>query len=743
MDIYDFITIDEPSGDWVLTTRPLLRYARRLTIRELQRHGLPLDLKVNDVVFLSPTRSQVEKLSQDIQDPFLSQKPPWNVRYVVAEDHGNFRYTIHPIDEEAGEAVGKPVSVFCLRPPDDTLQKKLENLETNIASIPSQVLFESLSFSHYLSSKWKSLQPRRRRPLSQSLFCENLRFARNILSFLMEQQNSILSYETALGIQILFNALECAVANLFDEHAVAEPEGGILDAPLQAAMQKRGWCATQMTPSLRTDSLLLASLLNSHDDRDHSRCQRTFCSYRLRRLGDQKPHHDNSHCPGTCAMQVFDEGKLVSLLRAGKIPGIRQHTHPGHGRKYEIVDTAGRRYVAISHVWSHGLGNSSQNSLWSCQLEQLFAKLSALGESNALLWIDTILVPHDPVKKPLALPKMKNVYSNACKVLVIDSRLTKVGDRRFEQGLHLLLSEWMTRLWTLQEGRLTSSLYIQFRNKAVPWTEFQDIAPPIDDPTGIFHECYACISIPLRATFAIRERLSDRLLDVATSLTSRSATVLEDEPIVLDTLLNLNLVSESHIPTMEDIYLALREVPKDFLFTQKSRLDRKGLRWAPSTLMEQSIFPSYNGSEPAIRTEDGLCLATDCLFLDHQTFSYHSFACSPFDDYLISCIDGQGFTFSVSGDSNNVPPIVQLDNLAILFQKQVDTFITDHEGVLVHSLVDTEGRWHGQLVQGVRIAVVRMNGDSVPQNSAFRKARQRRLHHLSGVFLKQGAFCVD
>ena len=120
----------------------------------------------------------------------------------------------------------------------------------------------------------------------------------------------------------------------------------------------------------------------------------------------------------------------------------------------DIVDCTKEPFIAISHVWSHGLGNPTMNELPLCQVRFLCELGKRLGGEDAVLWIDTLSVPIDPEAKRVAIFKLRRVYSEASKVLVIDKDLMQVGSDQTEQIMQFLSSEWQRRLWTLQEGRL-------------------------------------------------------------------------------------------------------------------------------------------------------------------------------------------------------------------------------------------------------------------------------------------------
>lgn len=56
----------------------------------------------------------------------------------------------------------------------------------------------------------------------------------------------------------------------------------------------------------------------------------------------------------------------------------------GEGSTYRLVDVTGKPFVAISHVWSHGLGIPISNSLPSCQVEHLFGLINAIGPPDVV-----------------------------------------------------------------------------------------------------------------------------------------------------------------------------------------------------------------------------------------------------------------------------------------------------------------------------------------------------------------------
>jgi len=118
-------------------------------------------------------------------------------------------------------------------------------------------------------------------------------------------------------------------------------------------------------------------------------------------------------------------------------------------------------YIAISHVWSHGMGNERENALPTCQLLRLRKYVSDLSKAQGLdsvphIWIDTLCIPVDPnlqSSRRLAITQLPRTFDETDHVLVVDAELqmSSLSSSMMEIGLRILCSTWMRRLWTLAE----------------------------------------------------------------------------------------------------------------------------------------------------------------------------------------------------------------------------------------------------------------------------------------------------
>ena len=107
-----------------------------------------------------------------------------------------------------------------------------------------------------------------------------------------------------------------------------------------------------------------------------------------------------------------------------------------------VASTDSTAYVALSHVWADGLGNSEETALPRCQLSRLKAWIDTLDpewedgstppdhsgdKPELLLWCDSLCCPvMSPEGKNMALRQMYRPYDEAAAVLVLDRSLNLI-----------------------------------------------------------------------------------------------------------------------------------------------------------------------------------------------------------------------------------------------------------------------------------------------------------------------------
>jgi hypothetical protein len=286
-------------------------------------------------------------------------------------------------------------------------------------------------------------------------------------------------------------------------------------------LQRAGWCPFDVQLLRQQDNNTSRYYLSQLDRRisleDHSTCTTDECALNTIPTEQYCCAHVNADC-GDCDhlhSEVNSESDpdfglvglqtVSAILKDGHFPLIRvsstddvhatriqvtsskssklfaylTHQHRKSSRQnYSVwaVRNSGSKptipYVAISHVWSGGLGNPRSNSLPKCQLVRIQHFVDALYDEQfrpVPFWIDTLCVPREIEARRLAIRSMKSIYQEADKVLVLDNLLLSINNsiNPVENLMRIRSTRWLQRLWTFQEGILALSLYFQFCDRAV------------------------------------------------------------------------------------------------------------------------------------------------------------------------------------------------------------------------------------------------------------------------------------
>ncbi|KAJ5442416.1 hypothetical protein N7445_005423 [Penicillium cf. griseofulvum] len=420
-------------------------------------------------------------------------------------------------------------------------------------------------------------------------------------------------------------------------------------------MVAAGWCPLEAEKCRTTGGgpdtpVYLLQLMRVKADwytKTHDSCKKMECVANNVDESDYVTRHVQEDC--TCSHVQADIEQLHTILRDGGVP-LLMITPCGDDVKIEIVrKRVGRQYLAISHVWSDGLGNTEGNSLPICQMKFLYeqarcvltgdeyvpryengpfgplhtgtARLAHLVSNKALrrdesvlLWIDTLCIPHQPDVRSLAIQRMREVYLDGYRTMIIDSEMRKVNASS-STHLELLLrvlycSGWIRRLWTLQEGLSAKSrLYVMFSDKAVNISTIadelltkldRDKLPIMQDrimtyaiavwlsffqhtleSASKFQRFVNFVVTPFGATDIPKSQLiAWNWFNVATRATSKAA----DRPIILAGILNLDLKEIIEVKgsdeRMRKFYSLLDDFPQGVLFQPGPRFEEDGMRWA-------------------------------------------------------------------------------------------------------------------------------------------------------------------
>ncbi len=371
------------------------------------------------------------------------------------------------------------------------------------------------------------------------------------------------------------------------------------------------WCPSEISLAAQgmddTLGLFASRLKRKRMQGDHSKCSASKCmAFNI--ITEQYQTKHVVDCPG-CHYLSIDAKELNSILGRGQTPrACLQLTDSKHTGTIRLTVKESGPYVAISHVWSDGLGNPHTNSLPTCQLLRLHRMAAALNVSfenrSSAIWIDSLLVPvNKGHEKRLALSRLSEYYQAATKVLVLDSDLLQASQACTKEELmtRIFLSSWMRRLWTLEEGILSREiLEFQLQDATVSLRDLGELSDFSTSATAIGSTLQdnMLMSLPKIANYYRRPARDISLqhsvvAELLPLLEFRSTTKIIDEPICIAHILGLDT---SKLVIIDEAPLRMRKLLElladhrarflmRFLFSRESKLQMDGFRWAPVSFM--------------------------------------------------------------------------------------------------------------------------------------------------------------
>ncbi|KAK0630852.1 hypothetical protein B0T17DRAFT_572825 [Bombardia bombarda] len=265
-------------------------------------------------------------------------------------------------------------------------------------------------------------------------------------------------------------------------------------------LQLRGWCPFYVRKISASYNYALVYYFTRLFQRyspelSHDFCSEWECVASNVELFSYAPKHTEPNCQ--CRHLNVRADKVRDIIMAGGIPVIQVSAQSRKKSTIKVVKMTPRtRFVAISHVWSDGLGNPRANGLPKCQLSRLQGYADNLDPLRGVLetrddfglllssspnsriqsrrpsrpryfWIDTLCIPvgslYDDARVQ-AINKMAAVYQAADRVLVLDQSLEWISVANTdicERLARLSVSPWIGRCWTFQEAAQSSVCEVQ------------------------------------------------------------------------------------------------------------------------------------------------------------------------------------------------------------------------------------------------------------------------------------------
>ena len=421
-----------------------------------------------------------------------------------------------------------------------------------------------------------------------------------------------LSPQCALSIQLLHEALRHAWGSIYvGTDRLSTPTGpGLLSDLPETRMRAAGWCPSEIAMlqnRLSVTGRFFASRLRRRGKTvSHVDCTDAVCNASQIDSRTYRTQHINANC--RCAHLGIDVDEVSSVLKQGKTPRILLSLLKGSEREMDLQIVDYGPYVAISHVWAHGLGNTQANSLPSCQIRRLYEYTRHLpgiarnGHSNSgiPIWIDTLGVPLVRETRKLALKLLPKTYAESTHCLVLDEELLQVSHSSGleELCLRLVISPWARRLWTFQEGIVTwDKLYLQLRQGAKRFGDFRGQ-----------HKVSLCSPLLLESVEEAKSTLprvedvratGGSLVDKLTEACKyRTTSRISDQIFCLASIAGFDvrqiIEATTHEEKMRIFLLQIRDLPTRIIFFKGPKMTLNNFSWAPLSFLHpertQSVF---------------------------------------------------------------------------------------------------------------------------------------------------------
>ncbi|KAI0326294.1 hypothetical protein GY45DRAFT_122390 [Cubamyces sp. BRFM 1775] len=344
---------------------------------------------------------------------------------------------------------------------------------------------------------------------------------------------------------------------------------------------------------------------------EHADCQEDVCvlhtitdtdSYRIRHAGPSC-ECNNVRPPLEDVLQMLDDGVVPVVVYDGSV--------------LRVIPAQDSPYVAISHVWSEGMGSTTDVGLPRCLVDHISTLVRGLlPEHDGAFWMDSLCVPSSREQRKRAIKLMADTYRNATKVLVIDDSVRTLCHLERTPGPEVLLriatSAWVRRVWTLQEGLLAHQLCFEFIDGAASINKassariagFEDLVPVL---------ALRAMANQGPPDFSWRQ---PSLFEVVFLLRGRMTTKAEDELIAIASLLQPRvqideLLAESDGPNLAErrmkvALLGTRDIPLAVPFGTCPRSTVEGFSWAPCMLSKDIPANWSDDTNTGTCTEEGL-----------------------------------------------------------------------------------------------------------------------------------------
>ena len=398
---------------------------------------------------------------------------------------------------------------------------------------------------------------------------------------------------------------------------------------LQSHMLDLGWCQSIASAFGCKDldvQYFAASLKPPLVKKDHSNCSARICNANIISEEQYQVKHISEHCNCSFFGPLIEN--VVSIVQNGGVPLIcLPTTASARGEYLRVVQyRRGMLFVAMSHVWKDGLGNPFDNSLPLCQIQHIQKSVCEMYKDSdephkdeeilasesikrqfpkgyIPIWMDTFCIPvqdeHKAIRK-IAIATTRQVYEEAHKTLAIDAELKQLSLKslswkrppvdRVSFVFHFWMGAWNSRLWTLQEGRLSKDVNFILSDGILSAKDLLFRSgiemSMLHDITSEASSLLNSLCFPDYHGTESQKQIRSIILAMRNRQTSRSS----DETICIAGMLGLNpskLLDSKPEHRMQVLLESLESIPPALLFMGEPRIAAEGFRWAPSSFMHR------------------------------------------------------------------------------------------------------------------------------------------------------------
>ena len=418
----------------------------------------------------------------------------------------------------------------------------------------------------------------------------------------------LMTREAALSLAFLGHALYQASRANLNPDDLSLPLIWASGCLLLEHMEAQGWCpflVAGFEASLLESKFFAAQIGPPKIKQSHRRCSDDMCVTKALKM---------QHVEGDCQCCILspDIEAVVNIIHQDITPLLQFHPSQPDERKESFLEVLQEEsetsYVALSHVWKDGLGNEKSNSLSQCQLARIQDTVDSLFGKGPMdlshpFWMDTLLVPQGnkfKAAKDRTLTRMTEIYKNANKVLVIDSEIVASCSKASSPTdilIRVSLSNWVRRLWTLQEGVFANSIHFLVSDGTVSFASLLQAKLPPHLGDNFKYVFGRCLGQPF---FVLNdEKLGSRpseaqVIYILREVQNRTSTFNKDEALCIALLLDINpkeiLEARDSRNPMPILIKALNySIPPGMLLSPGKRNKEIGFRWAPQSFLVNRV----------------------------------------------------------------------------------------------------------------------------------------------------------